>query len=427
MADKHLLHAGDKELSVDDLIRKGRPSRQMTMDREGMRRANLAVVLKAIVLSGPISRAQLTKLTALNKATVTNLTDELLETNWIRISGTNRGPVGRPQELLSPNPAKGVIIGAEINVDHVKVLVSDLSGRERVVSKVERALGEITFGESIQLVGETMRSALKELDLSPSSVLGIGLAVPGVVDERKQLLVAANLGWRRQDVQRLLRAELQDLIQPQVIIAIDNEANLAAIGEQVYGPLGSLENFIYLSGGPGIGAGVMVNGHILRGAHGAAGEVGHITIQPDGPQCECGKKGCWQVYVGRDTLARRYAEKMRAAGRETAGPLTHLDIRSLSSAGDKDAVEAMRVLGHYLSVGLGNLVEMYDPAAIVLGGFFAEMYDDDFAELKGEFVDWLMDSFGRNVDLRAAVKGQNAAVWGAAGVITGLLLQDPRS
>ncbi|TCR73370.1 putative NBD/HSP70 family sugar kinase [Rhizobium sp. BK376] len=414
-------------MNVDNLIRKGRQTRQMTMDREGMRRANLAVILKEIVLSGPISRAQLTKLTALNKATVTNLTDELLETNWIRMSGTNRGPVGRPQELLSPNPAKGVIVGAEINVDHVKVLVSDLSGRERIVSKVERVLGAMTFGESIQLVGDTIRAALNELGLSPSSVLGIGLAVPGVVDEKKQLLVAANLGWRRQDVQRLLRAELRDLIHPNVIIAIDNEANLAAIGEQVYGPLGSLENFIYLSGGPGIGAGVMVNGHILRGAHGAAGEVGHITVQPDGPQCECGKKGCWQVYVGRDTLARRYTERLRIAGREAAGALTHLDIRSRSRAGDENAAESMRTLGHYLSVGLGNLVEMYDPAAIVLGGFFAEIYDDDFAELKAEFVDWLMDSFGRNVDLRSPVKGQNAAVWGAAGVITGLLLEDPRS
>jgi predicted NBD/HSP70 family sugar kinase len=363
-----------------------------------MRVANLSAVLAGVIRGAPLSRARLVEETGLTKAAVSSLVDELIGRGWLRSAGELSEGVGRPQQLLEPNAEQGLLIGAEINVDYLAILVCDFACTQRRLLHEAVDVRRLGPRGAVGRLAQMLQTTLEKLGTPAERVLGVGLAVPGVVNEDGLLLVAANLDWHRIDIGQLFEAALGEVLPVRVPIIVENEANLGAMAEHTFGSARELDNFVYLSSELGVGAGVVVDGELFRGVHGAAGEVGHITIDPDGPVCECGKRGCWQTFIAQGAFASL--------------PLSEAELAHLV---------------RYLAIGLGNLVQMYNPRTVVLGGFLADAIRGAQGALENELTDWVMDDFGAALSITLSTKGQDSSIWGSVALVLRWLAARPRS
>ncbi|WP_262379943.1 ROK family transcriptional regulator [Nonomuraea sp. PA05] len=364
-----------------------------------MRARNLAVVLATIHRSGPHTRAALAESTGLTKTTVSSLVADLLEAGVVTESGTVRGGErGRPGVAVSLSGHRVAALGLEINIDYLAACVVDVT-RDVRLRRVRPA--DNRNSDPARILAE-LRDLVKEVTAEAEAgglrVIGAALAVPGTV-EGGVLRSAPHLGWR--DVR------VEDLVD--LPFVVDNEANLAALGELWFG---SREpDFLYVSGEIGIGAGLVVEGMVFRGTFGLAGELGHVVVVPDGPTCRCGGRGCLEVYAGQDALLGDVA---------SVGEL----VARLES-GDGRAREACDRAGHALGVALTSAVHLLDPGRIVLGGVYAPL----FRWLERPVTEGMRARLGQMRGTPPALvvsgTGGDAAVLGAAGSIIQKILAEP--
>ena len=400
-----------------------------------MRLNNLSLVLTTVIRESPISQAVLARLTGLNKATVSSIVEELVGGGWIRAEGRYQGGIGRPRQLLIPNADRGYLIGAEINVDYLAVLVTDFSGKERSLVREHLDVRGLAATEAISSLKALIVQAVEQADTAREQVLGVALGVPGVINENGMLLVAPKIGWQEIKIGVLFQEALEGLFPRAMSPIVENEANLGAVAEQTFGCCGNVPNFIHLSSEIGVGAGVFLDGELFRGTHGAGGEVGHTTIDPNGPKCECGKFGCLTQYVSQRALDRIIQEH-KAAGKysllfEGDGAslsYEHDPDRVLEAArkGDAVAEESLEEIERYLAIGIGNLVSSYDPQVVVLGGFFTDLFAGDMDHLRTKVGRWVMGEFGKELRVELSTKGQDSCVWGGVGLVLRQLATNPR-
>src|SRR5919206_2373733 len=290
---------------------------QPPANQRAVRRYNLGVVLRHVVEHGPRSRATIALETGLNKSTVSSLVTELIDLGLLLERGTERtGLVGRPGLVVDIAGAGAAGVGLEVNVDYLAVRVTDLAGAER-----HRGLEAVdnrgrSPEEALDRLAELTRRALDDLAEQGVAAAGIAVALPGLVDARDgMLLVAPNLHWEDLPVGE----ELADRLHVELPISADNEANLAALGELREGAGRGLRDFVHVSGEVGIGAGVILDGELFRGAHGFGGEFGHVTVEADGLPCACGSRGCLETRAGVEAL-------VAAAGRPRDPRATTADV-----------------------------------------------------------------------------------------------------
>ncbi|WP_426004437.1 ROK family transcriptional regulator [Paenarthrobacter sp. NyZ202] len=326
-----------------------------------VRRRNLSLVLDLIARTGDAkpSRAQLAAGTGLTKAAVSSLVADLVESGLVTEVGLYRdGERGRPGQGLELSPRRGVV-GMEINVDYLAVGLVDLSGKLRFSSTEESPNREMRPSEVMDrlrvLAGQAEAAAAKER----MAILGGGLAVPGLVDEQRSLVLSApNLHWEREALSpdRLLG-------NTPLGVTLSNEANSAALGELWYGS--GRPDFLYVSGEVGVGGGVIIDSELYKGPGGSAGELGHIVVHPEGPSCSCGGAGCLETFAGQEAIF--------AAAGIPAGPLAARTAELLAAlgAGQSRVAEAVHDAGRYLGVALASSARLLDLEAVVLGGHFA--------------------------------------------------------
>lgn len=304
-----------------------------------VRRHNLSTVLSALAEHGPRSRADLAKSTGLTKATVSKLVNELADRRLVRDTGETQGAHGRPATLVEASDERVVALGLEVDVDHLAVGAVDLRGAvhgARIVSSDNRRADPAVV---LRTLGRLTTSLINELHAEGRSPLHAALAVPGLVHEGT-VLVAPNLGWREVRPQQVLRRTLGGLASE---LRVDNEANLAALASHRTDAHG-WDSFVYVSAGVGVGAGVVVDGNIFRGAHGFGGEFGHLVVDPGGKRCACGNRGCLETIVGKGRLG-----------------------------GIGDTRRSHDVLAATLATGLAATVSLFDPQGIVLGGYLGPL------------------------------------------------------
>ncbi|MEU6424494.1 ROK family transcriptional regulator [Microbispora sp. NPDC046973] len=283
---------------------------------DAMRARNLALVLGAVGARGSVTRAALAEMTGLTKTTVSKLVGDLIEGGLVVETGAVRdGERGRPGVEIRISGQRVAALGLEINVDYLAVCVVDLARtvRLRRTQAVDnRAAPPV---DVIARLGDLTSAVVDEAVEKGLRVVGGVLAVPGPVDMTSGVVHnAPNLGWRDVPLASLLRFPFP--------VRVENEANLAALGELWFGS--GLPDFLHVSGEIGIGAGLVVRGRLFRGAHGFAGELGHVVVSPDGPPCRCGGRGCLEQYAGQDALltaARAAASDRPALGAAPAGAL----------------------------------------------------------------------------------------------------------
>ncbi|MFD5090449.1 ROK family protein [Amycolatopsis thailandensis] len=383
----------------------------------GKRTSNLAALLRALRV-GPLSRTQLAARCGLTKAAVSGLITELTERGLVRSAGLQGGGNGRPSQLVELNGASAYGLALSVEADRFAAVVTNLEGSvvaERTETADVAALGlHRSMDELAFLAGRVLR------DEQP---VGVTVSVPGLVDSAAAVLrFAPTLRWRDAEIADLLAARLG---LPADAIAVDNEANLGAVGEAVAGVGRGVRELFYLSGGTGVGGGLVSGGAILRGARGFAGEVGHIAVDPSGEQCPCGRIGCLETKAGLNAVLRGAA----SPGDPLHDPALGVDgrvglLKHRVRRGDQRAVGAVSELGVALGIAVSTVVDVLDPDVVVLGGYFAEL---------GE---WLVEPVRRELSARPlghepacrvepSPLGTTAPLRGAAHLATERLFADP--
>jgi predicted NBD/HSP70 family sugar kinase len=400
----------------------GRDPLEPKAGRDTVRRHNLSLVLRAVRDSGEITRAGVSARVGLTRAAISSLVEQLMESGFLSESGkTFSGQAGRPGTVLKVARTGVAGVGVEISVDYVSVCVVDLAGTDRV-RLVEHLDNRGTppagvLARAARIAARALNSAAEQ-DLSP---VGSALALPGLV-AAGSVRSAPNLGWNGVAAEDLfadaLAASRPGL--PALAVRSENEANLAALAELWFGGLGNIRTFLYLTGEIGVGGALVLDGELLRGAHGFAGEIGHVVVVPDGPECRCGSRGCLEQYAGQSAL-------LRAAGLdESDGATAVAELVNRARAGDDGTLLALGNAGLMLGRVLSGAVNLFDPDAVVLGGIYRPLVPwlapPATREMSARVVSGLWPSTASR--LRASSPATDAAR-GAAALVVQDVLTDP--
>ncbi|WP_234361424.1 ROK family transcriptional regulator [Plantactinospora sp. BB1] len=339
-------------------------------DLADVRATNLAVVLRFVRTHAPCSRADIAASTGLNKATVSSLVAELLDRRLVRETGLAENRIGRPATMLVVDGAPYAAIGIEVSIDELTVVAVDLAGTELLSWRRAFDGSSASPGRAVSAIAALAGRAVNRVGGQGREVLGLTVAVPGLVDAGGTVRLATTLGWRDLPLGADLRRALRD---PGYEVVVDNDANLAALAEFRHGPQAGTANLVHLTGGAGLGAGVVADGRLLRGGRGFAGELGHVPVEPDGPLCPCGRRGCLEVVAGIPALIRRALPDAAEDGPVTDFAPEVDRIRTKARRGDRATLDALAEIGRHLGRGVALLANLVNPEVVLLGGYYATL------------------------------------------------------
>lgn len=392
--------------------------------QHGIRRRNLARVLRAVAAEGPLSRPAVAARIGLTRAGVAPLVEELLRAGLLvetgRAAPSGRGRPGSELAVSDRGPAG---IGAEIGVDHLAVCAVDLRGRVRARVATDAANRHSDPGPVLRRLSALLAEVTAQLATEGLRPAGLAVAVPGLVARDSTTVVhAPNLGWRAADLAPgLAPATTSGHGFGPLPLTVENEANLGALAElRLGGDSGRPavpSDFVHVSAEIGIGAAIVVGGQLLRGARGFAGELGHVPVYPDGLPCDCGGRGCLEQYAGETAVLRAGGLTPERATAAHPGPGGRVALLAHRAAdGDAAIVRALEAAGRALGIALAGAVNLLDPRAVVLGGALAGL------------APWVLPSLERELALRTAVAADPARAggplvtvspWGADGPLLG--------
>lgn len=393
------------------------------VDVQSVREHNLSLLLEGLVADGPRSRARLAEETGLNRTTVSSLVAELIDRQLVRETAVERpGAVGRPAQMLEPDPTRWVGVGLEVNLGHLAVSVRDLSGATRAETLLRRDNSGSSAQDSLAALVALYQQVMSPLRAEGVAPAGAVLGVPGLVDRAAgELHLAPNLGWPGVRVTEVLA----ELLAPEVMpLGMDNDQNLAVLAEMVDGVARGRRDVVYVGVDIGVGGAVVVDGHVHRGAAGFAGELGHMPVTPDGPRCSCGRVGCLEAYVGHHALLRR-------AGRDPEGVGTGLQVRpatdlaSEASRGDVAVLAALNEAGHWLGFALSAMTNAFNPSTVVLGGLLGRLGPWLLPAVRDEIQQRTVGIDGSPVEVLASGLGATAVARGGAAAAVQRLVATP--
>ncbi len=331
-----------------------------TFNQHVVKQRNKSLILHAIKDSYPISRATLASETGLNKGTVSSLVSELLDEKIILESGPGISNGGRRPVMLLFHKTAGYAVGIDIGVNYILALLTDLEGD--IVLEKRITINETAFDITLDHLTKVIDGLIKAAPPSTYGVVGIGIGVPGTISKTGQVLLAPNLGWKNVE----LKSFMEEMFRLPVII--QNEANAGAYGEKRFGAGQAYTNQVYISGGIGIGVGLILNNKLYLGQDGLSGELGHMTIQMDGPTCNCGNQGCWELYASERALL-----KMAEDAGISKESLTLEALIDLAEANDSKTTQLLSVLSRNLAIGLKNIITIFNPEQLIIGNRLASL------------------------------------------------------
>ncbi|WP_307816114.1 ROK family transcriptional regulator [Myceligenerans indicum] len=405
-------------------------SRQHTL-----RERNLRLVARAVFEAPePPSRADIAAATGLTRATVSTLVDQLVGARLLReLPAVADGRAGRPAVPLVPEGRSMLGLGLEVNVDYLGARAIDLTGATVAERVVPGTFHDSEPAEVLGALGRIARDITRDTHDAGMRLAGARLALPGLVDARAGVLdVAPNLGWSSVEPVPLLALD-------GLPVEIANEAKLAALAELggpgfVSADAAVPDSFLYVSGDVGIGAAIVVGRELFLGERGWNGEVGHVVVDPAGPRCSCGARGCLEQFAGKEALAG-------AAGLPADAPLTDLlallgprhtrpvkpldDGSGRPPAAQAAADAAVRRAGQALGSALADFVNLVDVHTVVLGGIYTDLLPWLRPEVEGVLAERVLAAPFVDLEVRAARAGAQAALTGGAREVLRGVLGDP--
>lgn len=374
-----------------------------------MRSNNKRQILEFIRKNEPVTKKEVAEGLGASITTVATFITELLNENQIATSGNAVSSGGRKSELYHLNPDSSYVLGVDLQVDRLIMLLINLQGQILRIEEVK-----YTGTDEWQIASILYQAMLKICDSAKivfSKIAGIGVGVPGIVNHHTGIIeFAPNLGWKNVNLSSLLPVDLP--------VIVENEAKAAAVGELNFGSAQGKANVIYVSVGLGIGTGLILNNHIFYGHNFLAGEFGHMTIEPNGLPCRCGKNGCWEVYASNNAALELYHQY---SGSELS---SYEDLLNAFFQNNPIAARVIHETTDYLGLGIANLINGLNPEMIIVGGKITEAENLIYNRLLKEIKEHCFEYSFRGVKLQFSSLRNQATALGVGSLMIDSLLDN---
>lgn len=371
--------------------------------QSSLHRANLERVVRAVRLAGSLTQAEIARTTGLSAATVSNIVRELKEGGTVEVTDTSAG--GRRARSVSLSGDAGIVIGVDFGHTHLRVAVGNLA--HQVLAEESEPLDvDASWVDGFDRAEALVGRLVEQVGVARDKVIGVGLGVPGPIDVESGTLGSTAIlpGWAGINPRQELSQRLG------VPVYVDNDANLGALGELVWGSGRGVRDLAYIKVASGVGAGLVINGQIYRGPGGTAGEIGHITLDESGPVCRCGNRGCLETFA-----AARYVLPLLQGSH---GPeLTMERVVELAREGDPGCRRVIADVGRHIGSGAASLCNLLNPSRIVLGGSLAEAGELVLAPIRESVGRYAIPSAARQLSVLTGSLGSRAEVLGALALV----------
>ncbi|MEU9144836.1 ROK family transcriptional regulator [Streptomyces sp. NPDC048349] len=371
--------------------------------QSSLHRANLERVVRAVRLAGSLTQAEIARTTGLSAATVSNIVRELKEGGTVEVTDTSAG--GRRARSVSLSGDAGIVIGVDFGHTHLRVAVGNLA-HQVLAEEAEPLDVDASWVEGFDRAEALVGRLIAGLGVSLHKAIGVGLGVPGPIDVESGTLGSTAIlpGWAGINPREELSRRLG------VPVYVDNDANLGALGELVWGSGRGVKDLAYIKVASGVGAGLVINGQIYRGPGGTAGEIGHITLDESGPVCRCGNRGCLETFA-----AARYVLPLLQGSH---GPeLTMERVVELARDGDPGCRRVITDVGRHVGSGVASLCNLLNPSRVVLGGSLAEAGELVLAPIRESVGRYAIPSAARQLSVLTGSLGGRAEVLGALALV----------
>lgn len=347
---------------------------------EMMKQLNERIILQQIRDNGPISRAEIAKRTELTPPTVSKVVLELIDAGFVLETEIGESNGGRRPILLAMNPRGGYALGLAISAHEIEVLLTDLE-----MTPLARTTTPLHTAEPLAVTsqaGSMIQELLAKTAIPRERILGVGVALHGAVDHEQGIsLFAPHLQWQRLPIRQLLESNIH------FPVVVDNDVRLMAVGEMWKGAARGIESFAYVNVDYGVGTGIVLRGELLRGGNYAAGELGHMMVEANGPLCRCGKRGCLEALI------------------------------SLAAMEGLDGDKIRQTVGTYLGRGLAAMIHLLDLRRVILGGRVLSLTEGILAAVREEFRRQILPWMRENTEIIPGDLGGDARIMGAVTMI----------
>ena len=360
-----------------------------------------------------LSRTDLADKMGLTRAAVSLIVNDLLANQVVLEAESRSAPSGRPPIVLEINPNRGLVGAIDMGATHLSIALADFTAR---IHKETEFPFDIKDGPEIciEKADQKLRDMLSELGLSFSDLSAIGVGVPGPVITEAGIVVAPPImpGWDHFPIRDTLEKKWN------CPVTLNNDAELGALGEWAYGAGRGEKNIAYIKVGSGVGAGLVLNQQIYGGTTGAAGEIGHLTIDENGPLCNCGNHGCLEAYAGGHAIAQQ-GQSLAKSGKRTLLPnkpieeITALDVAEAARRGDLQAQEILRRAGTSIGVAIAGLINLFNPSVVIIGGGVAQVGDILTIPIRQAVRERAMRASAQSVHITTGMLGRRSLLIGA--------------
>jgi glucokinase-like ROK family protein len=380
---------------------------------ESLREHNLLRVIDVLLERGVASRADIARHTGLSRTTVSSLIADLSDRGLVtERSGTtdsqrDAAGAGRPPVLLALDRSAGAAIGIDFGHSHLRVALADLS--HTVLAEAERALDvDGSAGEGLDAAADLVHEVLADAGVPRDRVINVGMGIPGPINHRTGIVGSTTIlpGWADVAVGQEMEHRLG------LPVVVENDANLGALGEALFGAGRDAQEIVYLKVSSGIGAGMIVGGRIHHGAGGTAGEIGHVLVNEDGHVCRCGNRGCLETVAATRGLLEQLS---RTHGTD----LTIEDVIGLARGGDPGCRRVIADAGHHIGQAVAMLCNLLNPARIIVGGDLSAAEELLLDPLRGALRRYAIPSAAEDVVISTGSLGEQAEVRGAVALAIG--------
>ncbi len=391
-------------------------------DKKLMRAINRFKILHTIRAHKLISRVDITKSTGLSQATVTGITASLIDEGLLLEKKPGESDGGRPPILLALNPDGAYAVGVYLSISQINVVIINLEAT--ILASYEMPLRKQNYApETIaDKIVQAVQECMWQANFSRNEISGIGIGLPGLVAPHTGLIrFLPNYQWEN--------VNLHDMVQKKIDhpTYIENSANSLTLAEQWFGEGRGVDNFIVVTLEYGVGMGIIINGQLYRGHKGTAGEFGHTTVDPDGPLCRCGKKGCIEAIVGNNAILRK-AEAAAQKDEWKPNNPDDITIEEVILAARQGAPYLRNIFaqaGRILGIGLSNLIRIFNPAKIIISGRGVKAGDLLFDSMYKTIPQYISSRTNGDTEIVIKSWNQNAYARGSGTVVLQEIYKSP--
>lgn len=371
--------------------------------QSSLHRANLERVVRAVRMAGSLTQAEIARTTGLSAATVSNIVRELKDGGTVEVTPTSAG--GRRARSVSLSGDAGIVVGVDFGHTHLRVAIGNLA--HQVLAEESEPLDvDASASQGLDRAEHLVSRLIAATGISQEKVVGVGLGVPAPIDVETGTLGSTAIlpGWAGTNPRDDLAQRLG------VPVHVDNDANLGALGELVWGAGRGVADLAYIKVADGVGAGLVISGQIYRGPGGTAGEIGHITLDESGPVCRCGNRGCLETFT-----AARYVLPLLYSSHGV--DLTVERMVQLARDGDPGCRRVIADVGRHIGSGVANLCNLINPSRVVLGGHLAEAGELVLGPIRESVARYAIPSAARRLSVMPGALGGRAEVLGALALV----------